>query len=596
MRSVLASVLLATVVFARALPAQAPTTGDTIYLNGHIVTMWGARPVAEALAVRGDRLVAVGTTADVRRAAPGATEIDLHGRTVLPGLIDSHTHPITAALSQREGIVPVMRSIPDILTYIRQLSAVTPPDRVIFVPKVYSTRLVEHRYPTRYELDEAAPTRAAMTDNGYGSVLNSAALRQLHITRDTPEPANGKIIKDAKGEPTGLILGAPQQLGELRRQRTATHDDLVWALKTMQEKYSAVGITSTIDRSEGPDGFRVYEELRQRHELTVRTALTYVVTAQGTPEQVRQEVERLPIVTGMGDEWVRVGPIKTFVDGGILIGTAYLREPYGEHTEIYGYHDPSYRGVLAVPRENLIALARAANALGWQMTAHVTGGGALDALLDAYEAADRDRPIKDRRFTVTHANFPDARAIARARAMGVAFDVQPAWLHLDGPVVKDVFGPDRMRDFLPLRSILDAGVVVAGGSDHMIGFDSRQAINPFNPFLGMWVAITRTAVDGSVIGANQTVTREEALRMWTMAGAWLTSEESLKGSLEPGKLADFVVVSKDLLACPVGEIKDIEALLTVVGGRVVYRGATQIGDDHTRAGRPRTGSISSARR
>jgi predicted amidohydrolase YtcJ len=274
----------------------------------------------------------------------------------------------------------------------------------------------------------------------------------------------------------------------------------------------------------------------------------------------------------MGDEWFRVGPIKVVADGGILIGTAYLREPYGAHTEIYGYHDPDYRGVLSVPRENLIEMARVANRLGWQMTAHTTGGGATDALLDAYEAANRDRPIADRRFTVTHGNFPNPQAIERARRLGVAFDSQPAWLHLDGAAIKDVFGPERMRDFLPLKSMFDAGIVVAGGSDHMIRFDSRTAINPYNPFFGMWMAITRKTADGAALGADQGITREQALRMWTLNGAWMTFDEKTKGSIEPGKLADLVVISKDYLRCPVDEIKDIEALLTVVGGQVVYRG------------------------
>jgi predicted amidohydrolase YtcJ len=208
------------------------------------------------------------------------------------------------------------------------------------------------------------------------------------------------------------------------------------------------------------------------------------------------------------------------------------------------------------------------------MTAHTTGGGATDALLDAYETADSDRPIAPRRFTVTHGNFPNAQAIERARRLGVAFDAQPAWLHLDGAAITDVFGPARMSHFLPLRSLKDAGVVVAGGSDHMIRFDAVDAINPFNPFFGMWMAITRRTADGSVLGADQTVAREDALRMWTLNGAWLTFEENDKGSIEPGKLADFVVVSKDFLRCPVDEIKDIGALLTVVGGRVVYRHAT----------------------
>jgi predicted amidohydrolase YtcJ len=174
---------------------------------------------------------------------------------------------------------------------------------------------------------------------------------------------------------------------------------------------------------------------------------------------------RIPFVTGFGDEWFRVGPIKVVADGGILIGTAYLREPYGDHTEIYGYDEPGYRGVLSVPRDNLIEMARVANRLGWQMTAHTTGGGATDALLDAYEAANRDQPIAPRRFTVTHGNFPNAQAIQRARQLGVAFDVQPAWLHFDGPAIKNVrTGTDE--GFSAASVIIDGGVVARADPIH----------------------------------------------------------------------------------------------------------------------------------
>ena len=569
------SLLLALALALAAQSGGQQTLADTIYYNGHIVTMWDAHPAAEAVALRGNRFLAVGTLAEVRRAAsPSARRIDLHGRTVLPGLEDSHTHPITAALSEQDGPIPVMKSIADIQAYIREQVASSPAERLIFVPKIYSTMLTDRRYPTRQELDAAAPNRAAMTDNDYSSVLNSAALRQLGITRDTPQPDNGKIIKDVNGEPNGLILGAPQLLAPLRTSRPRTHDDMVWALKAMQKSYNAVGITSTIDRAEGPEGFRVYQELRAKGELTVRSYVTYLITGQGTPEQVRKEIEALPFVTGMGDEWFRVGSLKVIADGGILLGTAYLREPYGEHTEIYGYHDPDYRGELSVPRENLIEMAKTADRLGWQMTAHVAGGGSLDALLDAYEAANREKPIMGRRFTVTHGNFPNPQAIERARQLGVVFDCQPAWLYEDGEAIKDVFGPARMKDFLPLRSLFDKGVIVAGGSDHMLRFDSRNAINPYNPFFGMWMAITRKTTDGTVLGPEQTITREQALRMWTVNGSYLSFEEKVKGSIEPGKLADLVVISKDILRCPVDEIKDIEALLTVVDGRVVHRDAT----------------------
>jgi predicted amidohydrolase YtcJ len=550
-------ILLSAVSLAISRAAEIPSV---IYYNGHIITMSPARPQAQALAI-----------AEVRNTAgPGTRQIDLRGRTVLPGLNDSHTHPITAALSERDGPIPVMHSIAEIQAYIRKQAVELPADRLIFVPKIYSTRLEDRRYPNRYEIDEAAPNRLAMTDNGYASVLNSILLKKLNITRDTPQPSDGKILKDAKGEPTGLILGAPRLLSSLRQSRAVTHEDRIRALQSMQKSYNKVGITSTIDRGQNAEGFRVYQELRNRNELTVRSYVTYLIDAKGTQRQLHEEIARIPWVTGFGDEWFRVGSLKTIADGGILIGTAYLREPYGTNTKIYGYDDPDYRGVLAVPRENLIEMAKIANRVGWQMTAHTTGGGAVDALLDAYEAANREKSIRERRFTVTHGNFPDRQAIERARKLGVVFDCQPAWHHFDGPVLKDVFGPARMAHFLPLRSLFDAGIVVAGGSDHMIRFDSRQAINPYNPFFGMWMAITRKTVDGAVLHPEQAVTRLEALRMWTLNGAYLSFEEKIKGSIEPGKLADMVVISKDFLSCPVDDIKDIEALTTIVDGKVVF--------------------------
>jgi predicted amidohydrolase YtcJ len=504
-------------------------------------------------------------------ARPGIKRVDLKGQMVVPGLNDSHTHPIGAALAEFEGEVPVMGSIAEVKAYIGKLSGSGSANKLIFVPKVYSTRLKERRYPTRYELDEVSNGREAMTDNGYASVLNSKLLAKLKVTRDTPQPANGKIIKDEKGEPTGLILGAGQLLGALRSAaREYTHEDRLKALQTMQAAYNRVGITSTGDRSQGPDGFRVYQDLKKRGGMTVRTTVTYTISGTGTPEEVVRRIEAIPFVTGWGDEWLRVGPIKTVVDGGILIGTAFLREPYGMNTQVYGYVDPDYRGVLNVPRENLAALAKAANRLGWQMTSHVAGGGAIDVLLDAYEDANKEKSIKDRRFTVTHGNFPNADAIAKAARLGVAFDCQPQWYHFDGPALRPVFGAERSKWFQPFRSMIDAGVTVAGGSDHMIKYDPRHAINAYHPFYAMWMTVTRKMADGAILSPEQRITREEALRMWTVNGAWLTFEEKEKGTIEPGKFADFAVISKDYLTCPEDEIKDIEAQLTVVDGRVVY--------------------------
>jgi hypothetical protein len=255
-------------------------------------------------------------------AGPRTQKVDLARKCVVPGIIETHVHPIGAALSEIDGPVPVVHSIPELQAYIRAQDKKLSPGRLIFVPKFYSTRLTDHRYPTRYELDEAAPTREVVADNGYAAVLNSALLKKLGITRDTPQPEDGRIAKDDK--PTGLILGAPQLLRSVRGSRPVTAKDRLWAWKSMLARYNSVGITNIIDRYEGPDGFRAYQTLYEYGDLTARSYVTYTIQAQGTPAQVRAEIERIPFVTGWGDNWLRVGNLKTIVDGGILIGTAYL--------------------------------------------------------------------------------------------------------------------------------------------------------------------------------------------------------------------------------------------------------------------------------
>jgi predicted amidohydrolase YtcJ len=551
--------------------AASAQPADTIYRNGKIVTVNPAQPAAQAVAIRGNRFLAIGTDAEILKTrGPSTTVIDLNGRTVLPGLIESHVHPSGAALAEEDGPVPTMHSIGEIQSYIRDKAKTTPPDQLIFVPKVYASRLKERRYPSRYELDAAAPGRRVMCDNGYASVLNSVLLQSMSIDRNTAQPSDGKIIKDEKGEPNGIVLGAPNLLRKLRASRPRTHESMVKAILDMQKAYNRVGITSAFDRAQTAEGFRAYQEVHRSGKMTVRTNVTCYMSPSLGPEEMRREIRNIPFVTGWGDDWLRVGPLKTTVDGGILIGTAYLREPYGENTQIYGYTDPDYRGVLAVRRETLFAMAETANELGWQMTAHATGGGALDLLLEAYEAANRKKSIVGRRFNVMHANFPNAQAVERAKKLGVVFDSQIAWLHADGDALKDVFGRDRMAHFLPFRSLIDSGLKVVGGSDHMIKFDPREAINPYHPFYGMWMAVTRKTVSGAEINPEQRITREEALRMWTIDGAYNGFEEKVKGSIEPGKLADMVVISQDFLACPVDEIRNIDPVRTVVDGKVVY--------------------------
>lgn len=560
---------------AVAMPQQWPPKrdipagpADTLYYNGKIITMWAERPVVESMTVASGRVLDVGTTQIVgRKTGPRTRQVNLQGKTVLPGLIDSHVHPISAALAEAGGQIPTLRSFEAVREHIEAQPA---GEGLIFVPKVYSTRLRERRYPDRWEIDEYASDRPVMLDNGYAAVLNSVALELAGVSADTPDPTNGKLLRNDAGEPTGLIIGARQLVAPLLEARTYSHGRMVAALAAMQRAYSEAGLTSVTDRSQAAAGFRAYQDLWQQDKLQVRTSVTRVVNAERPVEQVLREIEGIGAVTGHGDEMFRVGSLKVVLDGGILLGTAYMRAPYGQNTLVYGFEDAEYRGELRIRPGDLEQIVTLAAELGWQMTAHTTGGGSTDVLLATYEAVNRKVPITDRRFTLTHANFLSGDAIRRAAALGVVADMQPAWYHFDGPALARVLGPDRMGTLQPYRSIIDAGVVVAGGSDHMIKFDARESVNPFDPFFGMWMAVTRMTADGSVHNPEQRITREEALRMWTLNGAYLTFEEDVKGSLEPGKYADFVIVDRDILTCAEDALRETRVLATILGGREVY--------------------------
>lgn len=573
MRLLTLAAVLAAVAFAQKFPprrAVPETRAELMLYNGKIVTMDPERPITEAVTIADGRFLAVGTTQEVgRTTGPATRQVNLNGRTVLPGLIDSHVHPIGAALAEKDGEIPVMRSFAELEAHV-QKELRGGGDGLVFVPKVYSTRLRERRYPTRQEIDGWSGERAVMLDNGYAAALNSAALKRAGISKETPDPPDGKIIRDDAGDPTGLILGARRLLTPLLSTRSFTEDDMLWALEEMQAAYNSVGITSVIDRSLGAQHIRAYQRFWSEGRMRVRTYLTRTVNAERPFEEIEREIRALGPTTGFGDEMMRMGSLKIFLDGGILIGTAYLRTPYGSHTEVYGFDDPDYRGVLRVERETIAGIARLTNELDWQMTAHTTGGASTDALLDAYEEADKQSSIRGRRFTLTHANFPNDEAIARAKKLGVVMDLQPAWYHHDGDALAQVLGPERMTYFHPYKSIFDAGVIVAGGSDHMIKFDSLRAINPYNPFFGMWMVVTRKTAAGAVFNPEQRLTREQALKMWTWNAAYLSFDEDVKGSIEAGKYADLVVIDRDLLTCPEDEIREIEVVRTYLGGEPVY--------------------------
>jgi predicted amidohydrolase YtcJ len=283
------------------------------------------------------------------------------------------------------------------------------------------------------------------------------------------------------------------------------------------------------------------------------------------------EIKERPWVTNKGDDWLKFGSFKVALDGGMTIGTAYQRHPYGPFgAQLYGEADPKNRGQLFVPPDKLFTIMQAARDKGWQLTAHSQGGGAVDVLLDTFEKLNAERPIAPTRSLLIHASFQSPQAIARMRRMGILADIQPAWLYFDGPALEKVFGHEGMRYFIPTRTYRNAGIVLAGGSDHMIGFNKDTAINAYNPFLSMWITVTRRMSNGAVLYPEERLTRQEALEMYTTWPAYMQFNEHNRGSIEAGKLADMVVIDRDYLTCPEDQIKDIQPVMTIVNGQIAY--------------------------
>jgi len=568
MRTLLASLLLSPLAAADA---------DLIVRNAKVVTVDAAFSLAEALAVKEGKLVAVGTDADVRKHQGPATKvIDAGGKTVLPGLMDSHTHPLGAALSEWKEPLPDLRSLKDVFAYIRKKAETTKEGEWIVVRYAFPTRLDDARFPTKAELDAAAPKHPVLYHAGPAGVANSMALKVSGVTRDTKNPAAGVVVKDpATGEPTGMLRNAYGVLKGVPGEDPAlTKADKLAALKKLFRLYNERGLTSVADRNGNREGLDLYRELHKAGELTVRVNVARGLSPGGTREQVAKRFDDLPGAdklggpTGVGDDWIRIGPIKLFLDGGMLNGTAYMRQPWPKGPT-YQVTEDDYRGLLFIQPEQLRLVVEEGAKRKWQMTAHSAGEAGMDELLDAYEFVHRTVPIKDLRFCITHANFPSQHNLERCKTLGVVADVQPAWLYKDGTTLLHVLGKDRVRWFQPYKSWLSY-TVIGGGSDHMLRFDSMASTNPWDPWLGMAVALHRTTERGSVLFAEEALAREQAIRLYTINNAYLTHEEKVKGSLESGKLADFIVIDRDVLTCPTKDVAGTKVLLTVVAGQVVY--------------------------
>jgi len=551
---------------------------DLVLLDGKILTVDVRFGQATALAVRDGRFVAVGSNEDVRPLiGPGTRVIEGRGRTVLPGLIDTHVHALDVAAAEIARPYQNLQSIDALQAWIRNAVRSDPSTGSarsgqavtwIWTPRIYPTRLRDHRFPTRQELDAAAPNRPVAVDGAYAYVLNTAALGAAGITRESTDPPGGAIVKDTAGEPTGLLRNVSSLLARFRPASDRVSLDM---LERVHREYLAAGLTSIIERGASIDGYRSYEELRRAGRLHVRSTVTVRIPRADDAGEVERFIQTLPMRPRSGDDWLKMGPLKIVADGGILIGTSFMRQPYGPSArQLYGVDDPRYRGFLTLTPEQIAAAFEIGHRLGWQMVAHVTGDAGVDVVLDAIEAAQKKHPSPDRRHTLIHAYFANRETAVRAARLGVLVDTQPAWHYKDAATLADGLGIERLTAFIGLRTWREAGVDVAINTDHMLGLDRNDALNPFNPFLTMYSATTRRTEEGRVVGADEMVPREEALRMMTSMAARFSFDEKNRGSIETGKLGDFAVLDDHFLTVPPERLRTLRADLTVVGGRIAY--------------------------
>jgi predicted amidohydrolase YtcJ len=547
-------------------------TADMILINGKILTVDQQFTIAEAVAVSSGKILATGTNKKIGRMAGSGTKvIDLKGSTVVPGIIDSHLHPESASTSELEEEIPDIHTIEQLLTWIKEQTTKKEKGLWIVHPKLFFTRLLELRQPSLHELDSVAPFHPVFLNGSFGGMINTAAMKSSGISQKVVHP--GILTDEKTGRATGFIRSSAFGLLKMPARKKLTPEERDEALVRMFSLYNRYGITSIFSASGSFETMNMFRDMRNRNLLTLRIYQNILVQPrQGvTPEEMSEKLKNFKEKTGDGDEWVRTGSLKIYLDGGILTGTAYLSEPWGENAQrIFGIDDPDYKGVINYSRGDVLAIVTAANKYDWSFTAHSTGGGGVDLLLDVFNEVNSSKSITEKRFSIIHGNFFSKEAIARMKDLNVYANMQPAWFYKDADAMQNILGKSRIETFHAYRTMTDAGIIINGGSDHMVKWDADASINPYNPFLAMWSVVTRKTERGSVILPDEAVTREEALRMYTINNAMASFEESIKGSVEPGKLADMAVLSHDILTCPEGEIKNIESKLTIVGGRIVY--------------------------
>ncbi len=542
---------------------------DLVVLNSKIYTLDAKDTLAQAVAVKDGRFLAIGSDAEIAKlAGPNTQRIDLGGRAVIPGIFDSHVHMMEAGAKLSAIRLDECTSPEEMMELVRERAKVTPPGAWIVGQGWNEGNFTDKRLPTRHDIDPATSEHPVILMRFFNTdIVNSYALRMAGIDRHTPDPEGGKVERDADPHPQDTLEGCGAPNGLLRASAKGlvrrlipppTTEQIKESLRLGCQEMHRFGITSVVEPGLRPPEIRAYQSFYQDGGLTVRTSLmpSWHGFYQDEEEaQLDDRARALGIFTGLGDEWLRIGGLKMAIDGGTTPHTAYMYEPYEGDAELVAFNRLSV--------DDLHRYFRTAQELGWDVGIHCCGDHAQDLAVDALATVAREVPRPDARHSIIHAYFPTPRALDQMAHYRIAAVIQPTFIYWEGDALFRDVGERRAQNYKPVRKYLDHGVVVTASSD-------EPSTVSVNPFVALYTLVTRKNKLGQYVAPQEAISRQEALQLYTLGGTWLTREERLKGTIEIGKLADMAVLDRDYFAVPDEEIKDIQADMTIVGGKVVW--------------------------
>jgi predicted amidohydrolase YtcJ len=545
---------------ATGLWAQSKPRADLIITNAKVRTVDKTHPTAQAVAVLGDRIVAVGSNADVEvLRSPDTKVIDARGKLLLPGFNDAHVHFVDGGLQLDSVQLNDTTSTDEFVRRIAEQAKKTPKGEWIQGGDWDETKWSPPNLPTKELIDPVTPDNPAFLGryDGHGALANSAALRLAEITAQTPNPPGGVIVRDAQGNPTGVLKDAAKDL-LTKVIPPLSHDQRLRAMRRALEYAASLGVTSVqhMNNGEGTESYadiRAYGELLQNGELTTRV---YVAPAISDV----QDQAKIGVRHAFGSSFLRIGALKGFADGSLGSGTAYFFDPYSD--------DPNNSGLLGKQMQPLSQIRdwmMKADAAGLQLCTHAIGDRAISTVLDLYTDVVKEHHGMERRFRIEHAQHMAEKDFARFAQLDVIASVQPYQAIDDGRWAEARIGHDRASRTYAFRTFLNHGVHLAFGTDWDVA--------PLNPILTVYAAVTRATLDGKKPNGwfpEQKLTVAEAVEGYTAGSAYAEFQEKEKGSITPGKLADMVLLSEDIFTIDPVTIRDVKVLKTIVGGRLVW--------------------------